>query len=112
MVQFNVHSRGVIPKPRVFTSGARACSELVEGDRVEHYFKVTHDCSGELLRVELRTLTQEDAMRAYLAHLTPKARILLAIPVLALAYPVVMILVPAIVRALVPDVVRSVLNLI
>jgi len=51
-------------------------------------------------------------MRAYLAHLTPKARILLAIPVLALAYPVVMILVPAIVRALVPDVVRSVLNLI
>ncbi len=51
-------------------------------------------------------------MRAYLAHLTPKVRILLAIPVLALAYPVVMILVPAIVRALVPDVVRSVLNLI
>jgi hypothetical protein len=51
-------------------------------------------------------------MRAYLANLTPKARMLLAIPIIAVAYPVVMILVPAIVRALVPDVVRSVLSLI
>jgi hypothetical protein len=51
-------------------------------------------------------------MRAYLANLTPKARMLVAIPIIAVAYPVVMILVPAIVRALVPDVVRSVLSLI
>jgi hypothetical protein len=51
-------------------------------------------------------------MRAYLANLTPKARMLLAIPIIVVAYPVVMILVPAIVRALVPDVVRSVLSLI
>jgi hypothetical protein len=51
-------------------------------------------------------------MRAYLANLTPKARMLLAIPIIAVAYPAVMILVPAIVRALVPDVVRSVLSLI
>ncbi len=51
-------------------------------------------------------------MRAYLAKLPPKAQLLLALPLLAIAYPVVMILVPAIIRALVPDVVRSVLSLI
>jgi hypothetical protein len=51
-------------------------------------------------------------MRAYLADLKPKVRMLLAIPLVVIAYPVVMILLPAIVRALVPDVVRSVLSLI
>jgi uncharacterized membrane protein (DUF106 family) len=51
-------------------------------------------------------------MRAYFANLTPKARVLLVLPVLAIAYPVIMILVPAIIRAVIPDVVRSVLNLI
>jgi hypothetical protein len=51
-------------------------------------------------------------MRAYLANLTPKARMLLALPVLAIVYPVIMILVPAIIRAVIPDVVRSVLSLI
>jgi hypothetical protein len=51
-------------------------------------------------------------MRAYLANLTPKARVLLAVPVLAIAYPVIMILVPAVIRAVIPDVVRTVLSLI
>ena len=51
-------------------------------------------------------------MRAYLANLTPKAAMLLAVPVIAIAYPLIMILLPAIVRAIVPDVVRSVLSLI
>jgi hypothetical protein len=51
-------------------------------------------------------------MRAYLNNLTPKARMLVAFPIVVIAYPVIMILLPAIVRALVPDVVRSVLNLI
>jgi hypothetical protein len=51
-------------------------------------------------------------MRAYLAKLSPKARMLLALPLLAMAYPVVMIVLPAIVHAIVPDVVRSVLKLI
>jgi hypothetical protein len=51
-------------------------------------------------------------MQGYLAKLTPKARILLAIPILAIAYPVVTIALPAVVRAVVPDVVRSVLSLI
>jgi len=51
-------------------------------------------------------------MRAYLANLTPKARILLALPIVAIAYPVVTCLIPAVIRAVVPDVVRSVLSLI
>ncbi len=51
-------------------------------------------------------------MRAYLAKLPPKAQMLLAIPLIAIAYPVVMILLPAIIRAIVPEVVRSVLSLI
>jgi len=51
-------------------------------------------------------------MRAYLANLTPKARVLLAVPVLAIVYPVIMILVPAVIRAVIPDVVRTVLSLI
>jgi uncharacterized membrane protein (DUF106 family) len=51
-------------------------------------------------------------MRANPANLTSKARMLLVVPLIALAYPVVMILVPAIIRALLPDVVRSVLSLL
>lgn len=51
-------------------------------------------------------------MRAYLANLTPKAAMLLAVPVVAIAYPVIMIVLPAIARAIIPDVVRSVLSLI
>jgi len=51
-------------------------------------------------------------MRAYLTNLTPKARVLLAVPIVAIAYPVIVILLPAIVRAIIPDVVRSVLSLI
>jgi hypothetical protein len=51
-------------------------------------------------------------MRAYFTNLTPKARMLLALPLIAIAYPVIMILLPAIIRAIVPDVVRSVLSLI
>ena len=50
-------------------------------------------------------------MRTFLAKLTPKAAMLLAVPVLAIAYPIVMIVIPAMIRAVVPNVVRSVLNL-
>ena len=51
-------------------------------------------------------------MRAYLANLTPRARMLLTIPLILIACPVVTILIPARIRAAVPDVVRSVLSLI
>ncbi len=51
-------------------------------------------------------------MRAYLAKLPPALRVALALPLLAVAYPVILIVIPALIRAAVPDVVRSVLNLI
>ena len=51
-------------------------------------------------------------MQAYFAKLTPKARMLLVLPLILIAYPVVMILVPAIIHAIVPDVVRSVLSML
>jgi hypothetical protein len=56
--------------------------------------------------------TIEDIMRAYLANLTSTAKLLLALPILAIAYPVVTIVVPDIIRAVVPEAVRSVLSLI
>jgi hypothetical protein len=51
-------------------------------------------------------------MQAYLAKLTPTARMLLAIPIMALAYLIVTIVLPAAIHAIVPEVVRSVLRLI
>jgi hypothetical protein len=51
-------------------------------------------------------------MRAHLAKLTPAMRLVVALPLIAAAYPVVMILLPAVVRAIVPEAVRSVLSLI
>ena len=50
-------------------------------------------------------------MRAYLAKLTPTTRILLTVPVVMIAYSVVTIVIPALMRAMVPEVVRSVLRL-
>ena len=51
-------------------------------------------------------------MRAYLANLTPKTRMLLAVPAVAIAYVMVTMVLPAVVHAAVPEVVRSVLRLI
>jgi ABC-type sulfate transport system permease subunit len=51
-------------------------------------------------------------MRAYLANLTPTIRMLLAVPALVLAYTLVTCVLPAMVRAVVPDAVRSVLSLL
>jgi hypothetical protein len=51
-------------------------------------------------------------MQAFIAKLTPKARMLLAFPAVLIAYLLVMFVVPALVHAVVPEVVRSVLRLI
>jgi hypothetical protein len=51
-------------------------------------------------------------MRAYLANLTPKTLMLLALPVIAIAYLVVTVVMPAVIHAVVPEAVRSVLSLI
>jgi hypothetical protein len=66
----------------------------------------------ELLPGRMRINQQEDDMRAYLAKLSPMVRMALGIPLLLMAYPVVMIVLPAVLRAMVPDVVRSVLSLL
>lgn len=51
-------------------------------------------------------------MKAYLANRSSNAWALAAITVVLIAYPIARIVVPAVVHAVVPDVVRTVLNLI
>jgi hypothetical protein len=51
-------------------------------------------------------------MKAYFTNLPMKIWVLLVVPAVAIAYPVVMIVVPAVVRAVVPEVVRTVLSVI
>ena len=51
-------------------------------------------------------------MQAYLAKLTPGMRMLLALPLVVVAYMVVMVIIPAVFHAVVPEVVRSVLRLL
>jgi len=51
-------------------------------------------------------------MKAYFTNLPAKMWALLALPIVVIAYPVVTIVLPAVVRAVVPEVVRSVLSLI
>jgi hypothetical protein len=51
-------------------------------------------------------------MRGHLAKLTSKTGMLLVVPLIVIAYPLVTMVVPAVLRAVIPDVVRSVLSLI
>lgn len=51
-------------------------------------------------------------MRDYFSNLTPRMQILLAVPAVVLAYVIVTMILPAVVHAAVPDVVRQVLKLI
>jgi len=51
-------------------------------------------------------------MKAYLANLPTKAWMLLALPVVVIAYPVARVVIPAVLRAVVPEVVRNVLSVI
>jgi len=49
-------------------------------------------------------------MKAYLSNLSSRAWFLLVLSAVIVAYPIFEIIVPAVVHAVVPDVVRSVLN--
>jgi hypothetical protein len=51
-------------------------------------------------------------MKAYLANLPTRTWLLLVLPVVVIAYPIFSIVIPSIVRALVPEVVRNVLSVI
>lgn len=51
-------------------------------------------------------------MRAHFNNLSMKAWLLLVVSALITAYPIVSVVVPAVIRALVPEVVRNVLTVI
>lgn len=51
-------------------------------------------------------------MKAYFTNLTMKKWLLLVVPTLAIAYPIARVIVPAVIHAVVPEVVRNVLNVI
>jgi len=54
----------------------------------------------------------EEAMKTYFNNLPTKTWLLVVIPAVVLAYPVARIVVPAVLHAVVPEVVRSVLSVI
>jgi len=51
-------------------------------------------------------------MRAYLNNLSTKTWMLLVVPALVIAYPIARVVVPAIIHAVVPEVVRNVISVI
>jgi hypothetical protein len=51
-------------------------------------------------------------MKAYLNNLPARTWALLAVPLIAIAYPIAVVIFPAVVRAVVPEVVRTVLSLL
>ena len=51
-------------------------------------------------------------MKAYFTNLPTKIWLLVVVPALLIAYPVVRIVVPAVLHAVVPEVVRNVLSVI
>ncbi len=51
-------------------------------------------------------------MKAYFTNLPTRTWILLVVPAVVIAYPVARIVVPAVVHAVVPEVVRTVLSVI
>ena len=59
-----------------------------------------------------RIYSTEDVMKAYLANLPMRTWFLLVIPLVAIGYPVARLVVPAVLHAVVPEVVRNVLSVI
>lgn len=51
-------------------------------------------------------------MKAYLTNLPTRIWLLLVVPAVVIAYPVVTIVLPAVIRAVVPETVRAVLSVI
>ena len=54
---------------------------------------------------------EEEVMKAYFTNLSAGIWVLLAVPAAAVAYPIIIAVGPAVVRAVVPEVVRTVLHL-
>jgi hypothetical protein len=53
-----------------------------------------------------------EVMKAYFTNLSARMWVLLAVPAVAIVYPVIVVVGPSVVRAVVPEVVRTVLHLI
>jgi len=51
-------------------------------------------------------------MRAYFSNLPTKMWLLLVVPAMAIAYPIARVVIPAVVHAVVPEVVRNMLTVI
>jgi hypothetical protein len=51
-------------------------------------------------------------MKRYFTNLPTKTWLMLVVPAVALAYPLVKVVVPAVVHAVVPDVIRTLLTVI
>jgi hypothetical protein len=51
-------------------------------------------------------------MKAYFTNLSAGMWVLLAVPAVAVAYPLIVVVGPAVIHAVVPEVVRTVLHLI
>jgi len=51
-------------------------------------------------------------MKAYFTNLPTRTWLLIVVPAVAIAYPVARMVVPAVIHAVVPEVVRSVLSVI
>jgi len=51
-------------------------------------------------------------MRTYFSNLPTKMWLLLIVPAMAIAYPIARVVIPAVVHAVVPEVVRNVLTVI
>jgi hypothetical protein len=70
------------------------------------------DAAWELFPEWARISSCGDVMKIHFTKLPAKIWALLALPVVAIAYPVATVVVPAVLHAVVPEVVRSVLSLI
>lgn len=57
-------------------------------------------------------LLEEEVMKAYFTNLPTKTWVLIVVPAVVIAYPIVKIVVPAVLHAVVPEVVRNVLSVI
>lgn len=68
--------------------------------------------SGNILGCSSVTITMEDGMRTHFANLTTRAWLLIVVPTVLIAYPVLGVIIPAVIHAVVPQVVRNVLHVI
>jgi hypothetical protein len=55
---------------------------------------------------------EEEVMKAYFTNLSVGMWVLVALPAVAIAYPIITVVGPVVVHAVVPEVVRTVLHLI